>query len=128
MRIRRSAILVVLWVCLGCQSTDQQSRYPQSRHSGPSAELCNTPGRKAMADQIVARGGRLLDGEDDWDNSVDAATKEKMGHPLSGVVLPQDKFSAKDVATAQLLFPEAQISTPLTLDEVEADGSDTSDD
>jgi hypothetical protein len=109
MRIRPSAFAVVLAVSLGCQSTYQGS--------GAPAELCNTPGRKAFADQIVARGGLLMTEENHWDNSVEPTTKQQMGPPLSNVVLPQDKFTAQDVADAKARFPEAQVSTPSTLEE-----------
>jgi hypothetical protein len=110
MRTRLSIFAAILSLCLGCQSTYQGS--------GAPAELCNTPGRKALADQIVARGGLLLtEGATGWDNSVEPATKAQMGPPLSNVVLPQDKFSSQDVANAQARFPEAQVSNPSTLDE-----------
>ncbi len=97
-------------------------------YRGEPAELCNVPGRKALADRIAARGGLLVPQENDWDNSVDAATKEKMGPPLASVVLPQDRFSAQDVAEAQVRFPEAQVSSPLTLDEYHEAGQTEDDD
>ena len=115
MRIRRTPFAALLSLCLGCQTA-----HPGT---GAPAELCNTPGRQALAEQIVARGGRLLADEKDWDNSVDPATKAKMGQPLSEVVLPQDKFSVQDVRQAKMIFPEAQISAPFTLDE-ETEGSE----
>jgi hypothetical protein len=118
MRIHLSALAVVLAVCLGCQSP-----FP-----GAPADLCNTPGRKAYAQQIVARGGLLLTEGKQWDNSVEGDTKEKMGSPFSNVVLPQDKFNARDVAEAQLIFPEAQVSTPFTLEDFHADRAEQSDD
>ncbi|HEX4142867.1 MAG TPA: hypothetical protein VHY91_04895 [Pirellulales bacterium] len=109
MRVRLGILAAVFSLCVGCQSTYQGS--------GAPAELCNTPGRKALADQIVARGGLLVTEENHWDNSVEPATKQQMGPPLSNVVLPQDKFSSQDVAHAQAIFPEAQVSNPTTLDE-----------
>ena len=115
MRIRRFSFAATLSLCLGCQTA----------HPGacPPAELCNTPGRQALAEQIVARGGRLLPDEKDWDNSVDPATKAKMGQPLSEVVLPQDKFSAQDVTQAKIDLPRGSGHAPFTLDE-ETEGSD----
>ena len=89
----------------------------RTQGSGAPAELCNTPGRKALADQIVARGGLLVTEENSGTTASNAATKAKMGPPLSNVVLPQDKFTAQDVADAKARFPEAQVSTPSTLEE-----------
>ncbi|HEY1784627.1 MAG TPA: hypothetical protein VGG30_03730 [Pirellulales bacterium] len=111
MRIRPSAFAFVLAACLGCQLLDQGVPH------GAPADVCNTPGRKAFADQIVARGGLLVTEESHWDNSVEADIKQKMGPPLSNVVLPQDKFTAQDVAHAKASFPEAEINYPSTLDE-----------
>ncbi len=66
----------------------------------------------------------MVSGTEDWDNSVDRATKEKLGQPLAKVVLPQDRFNNQDIDQAKATFPEAQISTPLTLDDAERDDAE----
>jgi hypothetical protein len=120
MRASLLVIVAILPATLGCAT-------PQT-YRGELAELCNTPGRHALAERITAKGGILVPAENTWDNSVDAATKEKMGPPLSKVVLPQDRFTAGEVTEAQNAFPEAQVSAPLTLDDVESDGSERAED
>ncbi|HTU27062.1 MAG TPA: hypothetical protein VMF30_16770 [Pirellulales bacterium] len=102
-------LFFLLAACLGCQTAA----------SGIPSDLCNVPGRQAVAQRIVARGGTLETGGGEWDGSVDATTRARMGQPISTVVLPQDRFNAGDVAEAQLMFPEAKISTPLTLEDAQ---------
>jgi hypothetical protein len=115
MRACLSVFAILLPFCLGCATS--------SIYRGEPAELCNTPGRKMLSERIMARGGKLIEGDTKWDGSLDAAAKEKMGPPLTEIILPQDKFSAQDISEARVMFPEAQVVTPLTFDEVDADPS-----
>ena len=136
------ACVVILLPSLGCTVFDSGGA---ATSRGVPAALCNTPGRKALVEEITTRGGLVktggaslaLDerlrgrpfaagmpaGESKWDDSVDADVKASMGPPLSEVVMPQDKFSVQEVENARLTFPEAQISTPATLDDYHAEHS-----
>ena len=105
---------IVLLGLPGCAS-------PGSNSFVPAAELCNTPGRKALSQAIVERGGKLIESQHGWDNSVDHSTKAAMGPPLANVIMPEDKFSQQEISEAKLVFPEANVVAPPTMADFEAE-------
>ena len=109
---------VCLLPLLGCASAPFQDSSPADR---PPAELCNTPGRKALSHSIGDRGGLVLVDGKQWDDSVEAATKRDMGPPLAYVIMPTDRFSDPQVAEAKDVFPEARVIAPPTLEDFESD-------
>ena len=114
----RLLLPLLLPLLAGCATAPLLDSQGQER---PPAEVCNTPGRKALSHAIVDRGGLVLVEGKQWDDSVEASIKRAMGPPLAFVVMPTDRFSDQLVAEAKDIFPEARVIAPPTLDDFQSD-------